>query len=185
MLSESSPMVRVVRVVLPAFWPALLFSGVLLLQGCSLLPKKDAGDSAASTPALVSDGGDRAASASTDSEREGKDGKRRDAFSVDVRGPDSVREYLSLHLEIQRYKTLDDLGATEISRLMVAAEANARELLATLGYFTPALTLELHETPASDKAPREIVVTVEPGEITTVSNVQIKALDLSKTNTDA
>ncbi len=173
MLSESSPMVRVVRVVLPAFWPALLFSGVLLLQGCSLLPKKDAGDSAASTPALVSDGGDRAASASTDSERESKDGKRRDAFSVDVRGPDSVREYLSLHLEIQRYKTLDDLGATEISRLMVAAEANARELLATLGYFTPALTLELHETPASDKAPREIVVTVEPGEITTVSNVQI------------
>lgn len=92
---------------------------------------------------------------------------------MDVRGPDTVRDYLALHLEIQRYRTLDDLGATEISRLMVAAEANARELLGTLGYFTPTLTLELNETPGSTKAPREIVITVEPGEPTRVSNVQL------------
>ncbi|NVM87263.1 translocation and assembly module TamA [Variovorax sp. SG517] len=98
---------------------------------------------------------------------------KRDAFTVDVRGPEAVRDYLKLHLEIQRYRELDDLGATEISRLMVAAEANARELLGTLGYFTPTLTLELNETPQGEKAPREIVISVSPGELTKVSNVQI------------
>jgi translocation and assembly module TamA len=56
---------------------------------------------------------------------------------------------------------------------MVAAEANARDLLGTLGYFTPTLTLELHETPASTKAPREVTVTVEPGVQTRVAAFQI------------
>ncbi|CAN5909457.1 autotransporter assembly complex family protein [soil metagenome] len=98
----------------------------------------------------------------------------RDAFTLEVRGPDTVRDYLKRHLEIERYRQVDDLGAAELSRLMVAAEANARELLGTLGYFTPTLTLELNETPAAGaKAPREIVVTVEPGEVTHVSAVQI------------
>jgi translocation and assembly module TamA len=161
-------MFRVVPVLRPAWLPALLFFGVLLVQGCSLLPKKEAATDTA-TPALVRSGDTAADETRKDSDK----GPRRDAFTVDVRGPDTVREYLALHLEIQRYRALDDLGATEISRLMVAAETNARELLGTLGYFTPTLTLELNETPASTKAPREIVITVEPGELTRVSNVQL------------
>ncbi|MGJ7614903.1 MULTISPECIES: autotransporter assembly complex protein TamA [unclassified Variovorax] len=163
-------MVRAVSVSSPAWWPALFFSGVLLLQGCSLLPKKDK-DPAEGQPVA---GLVRSDSAADD---EGKDEKakadKRDAFTVDVRGPEDVRDYLKLHLEIQRYRELDDLGATEISRLMVAAEANARELLGTLGYFTPTLTLDLVETPQGTKAPREIVITVAPGDIAQVSNVQI------------
>jgi translocation and assembly module TamA len=173
-------MVRVVSVFAPAWLPALLFSGVLLLQGCSLLPKKDATDgkpvaglvrAGDADSAAKGDKGDKSDKDSKDDEKAKAD--RRDAFTVDVRGPEDVRDYLALHLEIQRYRELDDLGATEISRLMVAAEANARELLGTLGYFTPTLTLELNETPDSTKAPREIVITVAPGDITKVSNVQI------------
>src|SRR5687768_2985115 len=144
-------MFRVVPVFAPAWLPALLFCGVLLLQGCSLLPKKDAAKDTPS-PVLVRNG-DTAATAADEGTKEGEKRGRRDAFTVDVRGPAAVREYLSLHLDIQRYRTLDDLGATEISRLMVAAEANARELLGTLGYFTPILTLEPNETPASTQAP--------------------------------
>jgi translocation and assembly module TamA len=157
-------MFRVVPAFSPAWLPALLFVGALLLQGCSLLPKKDAANDKGASPPVLVQNGDTAA---------GKKSDDKDAFTVDVRGPEAVREYLTLHLEIQRYRTLDDLGATEISRLMVAAEANARELLATLGYFTPTLTLELNETPASNRAPREIVITVVPGEPTQVSTVQI------------
>jgi len=170
-------MVRVVSVFAPAWLPALLFSGVLLLQGCSLLPKKD--DTEGKPVAGLVRAGDADSTAKDGKgNKDGKDdekakAERRDAFTVDVRGPQDVRDYLALHLEIQRYRELDDLGATEISRLMVAAEANARELLGTLGYFTPTLTLELNETPDSTKAPREIVITVAPGEITKVSNVQI------------
>ncbi|WP_093130394.1 autotransporter assembly complex family protein [Variovorax sp. OK605] len=172
-------MVRVVPVSLPASWPALLFSGVLLLQGCSLLPGKGK-DPADGQPVAGVVRSGPAADSGKDEDKSDKDGKtdkdrpaKRDAFTVDVRGPEDVRDYLKLHLEIQRYRELDDLGATEISRLMVAAESNARELLGTLGYFTPTLTLELNETPESTKAPREIVITVSPGEIAKVSNVQI------------
>jgi translocation and assembly module TamA len=149
-------MLRVAPFIAPAWMPALLFSGVLLLQGCSLLPKsapaeKDAADSPVASETQKARG---------------------DAFTVAVRAPDTVREYLERNLEIQRYRQLEDLGASEISRLMVAAEGNARELLGTLGYFTPTLTLELNETPGG-KAPREVAITVAPGELTRVSDVQI------------
>lgn len=169
-------MVRAVPVSSPAWWPALLLCGVLLLQGCSLLPKKESAEETKPVSGLVRSGA--AGAGTTDADRDGKEGERkpgdkRDAFTVDVRGPEAVRDYLRLHLELQRYRELDDLGATEISRLMVAAEANARELLATLGYFTPTLTLELNETPQGEKAPREIIINVSPGELTKVSNVQI------------
>ena len=129
--------------------PALLFAGILLLQGCSLLPSKEAAQTDAAASPVAG---------------EKRDAKGRDAFTVDVRAPDSVREYLVRNLEIQRYRQLDDLGAIELSRLMVAAEGNARELLNTLGYFTPTLTLELLETP-DGKAPREVRITVEPHDL--------------------
>ncbi|WP_418122736.1 autotransporter assembly complex protein TamA [Variovorax sp. 160MFSha2.1] len=170
-------MVRAVPVSSPAWWPALFLCGVLLLQGCSLLPKKESAEENKPVAGLVRSGaaGAGTTGADKDEKEDGgrKAGDKRDAFTVDVRGPEAVRDYLKLHLEIQRYRELDDLGATEISRLMVAAEANARELLATLGYFTPTLTLELNETPQGAKAPREIVINVSPGELTKVSNVQI------------
>jgi translocation and assembly module TamA len=154
-------MLRVASNRAPARWPALLFlSLALLLQGCGLLAKKDGEPaSAEASPVTAVDGGRKDA---------------RDAFSLEVRSPDdAVREYLQLHLDLQRYRKLDDLAASEVSRLMVAAEANARELLNTLGYFTPTITLELHETPDSDKAPRQIMLNVEPGPATRVSAVQI------------
>ncbi|WP_418117889.1 autotransporter assembly complex protein TamA [Variovorax sp. 350MFTsu5.1] len=170
-------MVRAVPVSSPAWWPALFLCGVLLLQGCSLLPKKESAEENKPVAGLVRSGAAGAGTTGADKEEKEdggrKAGDKRDAFTVDVRGPEAVRDYLKLHLEIQRYRELDDLGATEISRLMVAAEANARELLATLGYFTPTLTLELNETPQGEKAPREIVINVSPGELTKVSNVQI------------
>ncbi|MDM0043133.1 BamA/TamA family outer membrane protein [Variovorax dokdonensis] len=99
----------------------------------------------------------------------------RDAFSLEVQSPDSkISDYLEQHLELQRYRQLDDLGANEVSRLMVAAESNARELLNTLGYFTPTLTLSLQETPEDKKAPRRVRVEVEPGPLTKVDKVAIE-----------
>lgn len=136
--------------------PALLFAGILLLQGCSLLPQKQAEET------------DTSATPVAGASNESGSG----SFSVDVQAPDSVREFLVRNLEIQRYKKLDDLGAVELSRLMVAAEGNARELLNTLGYFTPTLTLEMRETPGA-KTPREVKITVEPGELTRVREVRI------------
>lgn len=150
-------MLRVVRSFAPAWMPAFLCAGALLLQGCSLLPKSELAEETETRAAPVV--GDRPSGP-------------REAFTVAVQAPDTVRDYLVRHLEIQRYRQIDDLGAAELSRLMVAAEGNARELLATLGYFTPTLTLELRETPQA-RAPREVRITVEPGEPTRVHQVQI------------
>jgi len=140
-------------------WPAFLFVLLLvLLQGCALTSRKAADGDAGSAKPVSGDAG-RA------------DG--RDAFAVEVVAPKEIKAYLETHLEIQRYKALDDLAAGEVSRLMVAAEANARDLLATLGYVSPTLTLELIETPADKAAARKVRVTVEPGEPTKVGQVAI------------
>ena len=150
-------MLRVFRSLAPAWMPAFFCAGVLLLlQGCSLLPQNQPAEAEAGAAPV---GGEKPAG-------------RRAAFSVSVQAPDTVREYLERNLEIQRYRQIDDLGATELSRLMVAAEGNARELLGTLGYFTPTLTLELKETPDAE-APREVRITVDPGKPTRVREVQI------------
>ena len=139
----------------PTLWSALLLVGVLCLQGCSLLTKAD-GKSGADSDA------DTALAASTEP-----------SFAVDVRAPDTVRETLERHLELQRFRNLPDLHANELQRLLGAADANARELLGTLGYFGPTITIELVETPDSKRAPRTVVVTVEPGTQTRIAKADI------------
>ena len=141
---------------------AALLLGVLLalLQGCSLLPGREDADEAATASAVQGDGPPTAS--------------ERHTFTVEVQAEDKeLRELLEKHLEIQRYRQLDDMELPEVSRLMVAAEANARELLATQGYFTPRLTLELIDVPEDKDAPHRVRVQVEPGERTTIEAVQV------------
>ncbi|MET0540824.1 MAG: BamA/TamA family outer membrane protein [Variovorax sp.] len=148
-------MLRVAPSITPAWLPAFLLVSALVLQGCSLLPNRASSGDQGGTPVESSSAE-----------------KKRDAFSVRLDAPDTVRDYLARNLELQRYRQIDDLGAVELSRLMVAAEANARELLNTLGYFTPTITLELRETPEA-AAPREVLITVAPGEVTRIRQVDI------------
>ena len=134
----------------------MLLVAALCLQGCSLLPTADGKKAAgadATTPSI-------ATSASP-------------SFAVEVRAPDAVRETLERHLELQRFRNLPDLHANELQRLLGAADANARELLGTLGYFGPTITIELVETPDSKGGPRTVVVTVEPGTQTRIANANI------------
>jgi len=95
------------------------------------------------------------------------------SFTVEVRAPDAVRDTLERHLELQRFRSLPDLHASELQRLLGAADANARELLGTLGYFAPTITVELTETPQAKAAPRTVVVTVQPGPQTHVASADI------------
>lgn len=127
----------------------LLFAISGALTGCSALtPKTSERSSEAATPDVA-------------------------AFTLQVRAPKEVRDYLEKHLELQRFSAFPDLQERELSRLLGAADTNARELLATLGYFSPDIQIDLSNTPDDRRAPRAIVVTVDPGERTT-----IKALDL-------
>ena len=143
----------------PARWPALLLLSLVALQGCSLLPgARDKADSDDNTSTLASDAGVA--------------GEGAEAFTLEVQGPDAVRDLLTRHMELQRFRMLPGLQASELSRLLGAADANARELLGTIGYFSPTLTIALKETPGGP-APRAITVDVDPGPQTRIASADI------------
>ncbi|MFN4117400.1 autotransporter assembly complex protein TamA [Acidovorax sp.] len=154
----------------PTLWSALLLFGALGLQGCSLLPRGDA-----------------------DNQGDGSDGamppviaeSATPSFAVEVRAPDTVRETLERHLELQRFRNLPDLHANELQRLLGAADANARELLGTLGYFAPTITVELVETPEHPTTPRKVVVTVDTGPQTRIAGADVTFSDPAEGSNDA
>ena len=138
----------------PARWSALLLLSALGLSGCSLLPPSLGGPK------------DKAPDVS------GVPDDAPLAFTLDVQAPEDIDEYLTKNLELQRFRRFPGLEARELSRLLGAADDNARELLATLGYFSPTLTLEMKETPDAE-APRSIGLTVEPGPQTLIREANI------------
>lgn len=132
----------------PAFWPALLFSSLLFLQGCSLLPRQEADAQAAATAA-------------------------QSAFTLVVHAPPAVRPTLERHLDLQRFRLQPDLQPRELTRLLGAADGDARELLATLGYFSPTLMVDLAPAPPGSTVPPTITVRVEPGPQTQVVEAEV------------
>lgn len=93
------------------------------------------------------------------------------SFRMEVRAPSPMRQLLERHLELQRYRQVPDLDDAELARLIVLAQSNARELLGTLGYFTPAI--EIRREPAQQGGVPVVVVEVEPGTPTTIAGVDI------------
>lgn len=97
-------------------------------------------------------------------------------FGIAVEAPEPLRAFLLRHLDLQRYRQLDDLEPAELARLVAQAPANVRDLLATQGHFSPEVTVT--QTPgANPEAPAQVVVRVEPGPTTTVRDVDIAIHD--------
>ena len=96
-------------------------------------------------------------------------GAQQPAFDLVVRAPAPLKELLEKHLELRRYREVTDLDDAEIARLVVLADKDARELLATQGYFMPQVRIERE---AGDRP--TLVVAVEPGPVTRVSDVKIE-----------
>ncbi len=92
------------------------------------------------------------------------------AFDIAVRAPPVVRELLEKHLELQRYRAVTDLDDAELTRLIVLAERNVRNLVGTLGYFSPDIRIT-REGNGNERP--TIVVAVEPGEATRIGPVTI------------
>lgn len=128
---------------------AFLLGASLILGGCSLLPAKEKPQD----PAIAS----------------GQD----PAFSLEVQAPEEVRELLEKHMELRRYRYQGDLQRRELTRLLGATDANVRDLIGTLGYFSPQVTVELTDTPG-EQAPRKVIVKVEPGPATTITQSEVR-----------
>lgn len=92
------------------------------------------------------------------------------AFDIAVRAPQAIKELLERHLELQRYRAVTDLDEAELARLIVLAERNVRNLVGTLGYFSP--TIAITKEGGANQHPT-IVVDVNPGEPTAVGTVAI------------
>lgn len=102
------------------------------------------------------------------------------AFDLVIQAPDGLRQLLESHLELGRYRQVEDLDDAEIARLIVLAEKDARELLATQGYFSPEVRI------AREPGPRpRLVVTVEPGQPTVVGAVDLGFEGDIATSTDS
>lgn len=134
----------------PALRPALLLGAALLLSGCSLLSPKD-----------------------KEAEAMGIDTSGPPAFTLEVDAPKQVRALLEQHLELKRFRHQPDLQRRELTRLLGATDANVRELIGTLGYFSPAVTVELTDTP-EEEAPRKVVVKVDPGPPTIIEKSEVR-----------
>lgn len=92
------------------------------------------------------------------------------AFDIAVRAPPGVRELLEKHIELQRYRAVTDLDEAELNRLVVLAERNVRNLVGTLGYFSP--DIRITREGGVNQRPT-IVVAVDPGEATLTGAVAI------------
>ena len=92
------------------------------------------------------------------------------SFDIDLRAPATVRPLLEQHMELRRYREVSDLDDAEVARLIVLAERDVRELVATLGYFDPKISIRRE---GGSGARTVIVVEVEPGAPTVVATAAI------------
>ncbi len=64
----------------------------------------------------------------------------RPQFSIDLQTTPQLKAFLLRHMDLQRYQALADLDSRELDRLLEQAPQNLRDLLGTLGYFSPEVT---------------------------------------------
>ena len=109
------------------------------------------------------------------------------AFDIEVRTPpqfSDLRELIERHIELQRYRAVTDLDDSELARLIVLAEGNVRNLVGTLGYFSP----DIRITREGDANQRQVIaIAIEPGEPSVTGTVKVEFLgDIAQsTDTDA
>ncbi|WP_158272866.1 autotransporter assembly complex family protein [Limnohabitans sp. T6-5] len=80
--------------------------------------------------------------------------------------------WLSQHLELQRYRQLSDLDDTEMARLLREADLQARDLLATQGFFNPTLNWTRDTTPNQPRL-RKVQLDVKTGPQARIAQVEI------------
>lgn len=91
---------------------------------------------------------------------------------MEVIAPEPLRAFLLRHLELQRYRDIQDLDAAELARLRAQATANARELLATQGHFSPRISVEQLDALQGEPLGR-VRLDIDPGPPTQISAVEI------------
>ncbi|MEK7346674.1 MAG: BamA/TamA family outer membrane protein [Pseudomonadota bacterium] len=96
------------------------------------------------------------------------------AFELSIQADDEdIAHWMAQHLELQRYKNLSDLDDQEMAKLLRDADVQARDLLATLGYFNPQLRWKLGTAPSAAYR-RSVDLDVTAGPTARITQVQIQ-----------
>ena len=98
------------------------------------------------------------------------------AFELAIEAPDAIRQLLHKHLDLVRFRSLPDLTELELARLVMGAPKNIRDLVSTLGYFSPTAHAELRPTTANERLP-VVHIQVDPGALTRVARVDISLVE--------
>ena len=93
------------------------------------------------------------------------------ALALQIEAPTEIQQHLTRHLELLRYNALDDLDDTEVDKLVQLADVQAKDLLGTMGYFSPQLRWERGN--ANAQALHPLRLSVVPGPQTLVREVLI------------
>lgn len=89
-------------------------------------------------------------------------------FTVDIAAPDKLAALLRENIDLVRWSTRDDVTEDQLRQLVKTAPAQARNLLATEGYFSPDVSVVLER-----REPQwRVRVEVSPGEPTRVVAVE-------------
>jgi translocation and assembly module TamA len=95
------------------------------------------------------------------------------SFDIRVEAPTDIRDLLERHLQLQRYRAVTDLEEAELTRLMVLADSDVRNLLGTLGYFSS--DVQISRSPVSTPpTPPMILVKVVPGPTTRTAQADLR-----------
>jgi len=100
-------------------------------------------------------------------------------FGIELEAPANLQPFLLRHIDLQRYRSLQDLDDSELDRLLITAPDNLRDLLGTQGHFSPQISVSREPaTPGGALTPAlgTVRIRIEPGPITSVasSNVYFK-----------
>jgi translocation and assembly module TamA len=112
------------------------------------------------------------------------------SFDIRIEAPADIRDLLERHLQLQRYRAVNDLEDAELARLMVLADSDVRNLLGTLGYFSPDVQISRGSassppTQATTAATPTILIKVALGEATRTTQAELRFKGDIATSPDA
>lgn len=92
------------------------------------------------------------------------------AWRIELDAPDEARLLLEKHMGLYRYRDRPEVDTMMLDRLVGGAAADARELLATEGYFMPQVEAQRTEADGASI----VQIRVVPGEVARVAAVDIR-----------
>ena len=91
-------------------------------------------------------------------------------YEVKVNAPGDLDELLEKNLDLERFRGNPRMDREQLQRLVRDTPEQAKNLIATAGYYTPVVTVRVDTTGAKPV----VIVDVEPGEPVTIDKVELE-----------